>query len=138
MRLKITWMPFLRLGSLLILIAFMGCKEKEKIDAFIKADWVFKNTSTHNIEVVSKDFNSFIIQQGESYTYSESGEGPEDITPNDYISPYRAGDKIIVDNSVPIILQKGESITSVTNYEAKKVRNNYYIFTFTFTDDVVD
>lgn len=122
----------LRFGGLFIVLAVMGCKGE--VDAFVKADWVFENASSHKIEVISKNFNSFVIQPGESYTYSEAGEGPENIAPDNYVSPYGAGDKIIVDEGIAHILQKGESITDVQNFDAEKVQNNYYRFTYAFTD----
>ena len=135
MRLKIMWTHFLRLGSLLTLITVISCKGQ--IDALVKADWVYENTSSHKIEVASKDFNSFIIQPGESYIYSESGDGPKKMTPENYVSPYRVGDKIIVNGDIVHVLQKGESITEVMNYEAEKIKHNYYRFTYTFTDEIL-
>jgi hypothetical protein len=120
---------------LCILLTVIGCKGQ--IDAWVRADWIFENASTRKVEVVSRDFNSFVIQPGESYTYSESGEGQSDLTPDRYLSPYDAGNKIIVDENPGHVLQNGESITEVMNYEAEKVKRNYYRFTYRFTDELL-
>ena len=135
MRLKITWTHFLRLGSLFTLITVIGCKGQ--VDALVKADWVYENTSSHKIEVVSKDFNSFVIQPGESYTYSESGEGEENIKPENYVSPYNAGDRIIIDDDTPIVLSTRQSITNIENYQSEKIGNNHYRFIYRFTDEII-
>jgi hypothetical protein len=130
-------MLYLRLGSLLLFLTFVAsCKGK--VDALVEADWVFVNNSTHKIEIVAKDFNSFTIMSGESYTYNESGDGLPNMTPNEYISPYYAGSKLLIDDIDEYTLVKGEGITSVANYVNYKVRENYYIFTYVFTDELID
>jgi hypothetical protein len=134
MRRKTMSMHFLHLGSLFILaLVMVGCKGN--VDARVIGDWVFENASPHKIEVVSKNFNSFVIEPGESYTYSDSGEGPENVTPDDYLSPYREGDKIIYNDVITHLLQKEESITDVRNFTSEKVSARHYRFTYIFTDN---
>ena len=126
------------LGSLIALAAFTGGCETERVDAWVESDWVFINTSTHKVEVISRNFNSFVIQPGESYIYNGAGLGPQNVTPDAFISPYDPGNKIIIDDDIVHLLEMGESITEVPNFEAEKVKYNHYKFTYVFTAEYIE
>ena len=131
---KIISMRFLLLGISAFLV-LMSCNTK-KVDAKFKADWVYKNASTHKIEVRSRD--NFTLTSGQTHSIFEEGEGSKNIKPENYVSPqWGAETIIIVDDGNEYILSKGESITEVMNYEAEKIKHNYYRFTYTFTDEIL-
>ena len=131
---KIISMRFLLLGISAFLV-LMSCNTK-KIDAKFKADWVYKNASTHKIEVRSRA--NFTLTSGQTHSIFEEGEGSKNIKPENYVSPqWGAETIIIVDDGNEYILSKGESITEVMNYEAEKIKHNYYRFTYTFTDEIL-
>ena len=107
----------------------------QKVDARVTGEWVCINETAHIIEVKAKVFNSFILQPGESYTFIGSGEGPENITEKEYISPYSlGGTKVIVNNTDEYVLAKGESITDTENYQVEKLGYNHFRFTYRFTE----
>ena len=138
MRRKITWTRFLQLGSLFAKAALTAGCGKGRVDAWVTSDWIFVNASTHKVEVVYKTYKSFVIEPGKSYTYSTSGLGPPNVTPDDFYSPYRGTTAIIIDDDIVHEPQMGESITNVPNFEAEKVERNHYKFTYVFTDEYIE
>lgn len=129
-------MRCLLLGSVFgMLVLLFGCKGK--VDDYYKAEWVFVNKTAHDIEIVSKAFNSFVIAPNRSHTYTNSGLGPKNMEPDNFTSPYSFGDKIMIGDREEHILTEGESITDVKNYIPLKLEYNYYRFTYAFTESSI-
>ena len=136
-----TWTRFLLIG--ISIIAF-SCS-KGTTEYRVRSDWVYVNKTEYTIEY--GDPNTLpILNPNESYTFYQEGGGPPNVTEYNYVVPDRLSSIIRFDNDWCDTLYVGEnawgdnaeSIFSVDNYSSEKIEDNYFRFTYTFTNKDYD
>jgi hypothetical protein len=133
-----TLMHFLIFGISIILIFFTGCKK----EYWVRADWIYINETGHSITYSPEYYNNdFSIKPYDTIIYHEDGDGGNNLTEKDYVSPLHNAYKILFDNikcdtlkggSEPYL---GDGPTGTINYESRKLEENYYEFTYRFTEE---
>ncbi len=135
MKLKITWMPYLIIGTSIILL-LNSCTSGET-EYIVKANYIYINNTNHIIEVL----NSKTINPNETLQITFEGEGEKNTTETNYVPPFESGSVIKYNTSKCYIIKpnglgfgRGEGPAGIQNYEWRKISERYYEFTYHFTE----
>jgi hypothetical protein len=141
MKQKHIWTRYISLGSFFIALYSMmaGCTV-EKNDYPRNARWIYINETGYSISYIPNNWLTakLIINPNDTIVYEEQGEGGKNAKASDYMPPLKP-DTIVYDSflcysfDLSKKLAKGEYPGNIDNYEAIKLNDNYYQFTYKFT-----
>ena len=129
------WTNYLKLGSLLLMAICTACHQN--IDYIVKGDWIYINQTPHQISIQGKFENIILPAYGQDSIQITAGEGPKNVEPSNYVSPFESKCNIIINDTVHIAINKG-SISEVGNYRTVKVGYNHFRFTYIFTNKSIE
>jgi hypothetical protein len=131
---KINWTRYLMLGSNIIAICVVlnGCHTRKEYSA--RSRWIYVNETNSNI---THSFDTAVItpydlDKKETKVFEEHGDGSKDMKASDY-SPAITSFLVVYD----LLLCDTIEDIAIANYEAVKLDDNYYQFTFRFTEKMV-
>lgn len=136
MKMKIIWMPYIIIGTSIILL-LNSCTLGET-EYIVKANYIYINDTNRTIQLISSE----TINPKETFKITIKGDGGKNVTATSYVPPYpfREGSIIKYDNIKCEFLDsglkagKGEGPAGIQNYEWKKISERYYEFTYHFTE----
>ena len=135
MKIKITWIKYLLIGTGLVMIfIFSQCKKKTG-DYNVKGKYIYINETDSVISVEGSE--GFTLDPRASKTILQERDGPENPRAEDYYPPSYSG--IIKYNNKCDTLKlygtigKGEGILGIVNYTSNKIADRNYEFTYRFT-----
>lgn len=137
------WKRYLMLG-LIISFGLILNSCKTQIAYGIKADFRFVNKTGYNITYDQAIFQEFNVSANDITIFSESQKTNGEIknaNPSDYRSPFiiPATDNVTVKfgSNKCLLMQSKEGINNIrdiNNFVSEKLGNNYFKFTYTFTE----
>lgn len=140
MRQNNTSTSFLLLGSLLLICTLLpACKGR--VDYIFDADWIYINNSSHAIRIEGVERFSMLeelvidIAINGSQTIRFGSDAGGEVKPEDYPLPRFKEGCTLTTKGREYKLVDGQFIRNKDNYSVKKIRFNYYQFTYIFTDE---
>jgi hypothetical protein len=118
--------------SLVSLIVWTNSCKTDK-DYLVTGTYVYLNETDSVIEIERGQY-PFVIYPKQSHTITASGEGPEFVTVNNYVSPFN-GEVVIIYgmNKCDTLFNPTEGILDLKNYVVENIDAWHYKFTYTFT-----
>lgn len=143
------WMNYLRLGSIVMFCCLLSGCDTSRSEHVHHGEWVYRNESSHKIEIKGAIVSwsilktaAFTLSPTEMYRIDFWSDGDKHITQDAIGFPlmYLPGVEcsITIDDADPIQLVSDKGIRDRNNYQVEKLGNNYFRFTYTFTDEMVD
>ena len=128
---------YLICGISLMLVLLNSCKK----DYVYSATWIYINEtdSLISFQPVREEFT--LAANGE-YVYTESGEGEKEMDVKNFVPPHRPfivyfGSSLCDTLFSGSSANTGDGLLGIENYQAKKLENNSFQFTFRFTDSML-
>lgn len=131
-----TWMPFLMLG--LISMIVFGCAKKEWTR---QGEFDIVNATTRTVSITDPN-KTYEILPGTTLHISQVQPSNKDVVPQSYEDPItqevgprqsltvKIGDKCLIATK-----DSQHSILNIASYQNQKIDERSYKFTYTFTDD---
>ena len=127
------WTNYLKLGSILLVIMCTACHGITEY--IVKGDWIYVNETPYQIEVQGKFENIVMSAYGRDSIQIQAGEGPKNVEPQNYVSPFEGNCNITVNDTLQVATH---ILSDVDNYQAVKIKNNHFRFTYTFTNEIIE
>lgn len=134
---------FFLYGSLFMTIFFCGCNLGNR-DYIINGRWIYINDTPYNIEVRDITLlDNFSVNPGSSHSIIleyPSSEHPREVDLDELLTPPRYSEEcLLVINQKHIYkLKRDEGLKSAANFLRRKINNNTYTFSYTFTNEQLE
>ncbi|MGL4805721.1 MAG: hypothetical protein ACRDD8_13495 [Bacteroidales bacterium] len=133
---------FLLLGSLFMTLSFYGCNLGNR-DYFINGKWIYINETHYNIEVRDITLlDNFYVKPDSSHSIIleyPSSEHPRRVNPDELTPPRYSDECLLIINQKNVYkLKRDEGLKSAVNFLRRKINNNTYTFSYTFTKEQVE
>ncbi|QPH38929.1 hypothetical protein [Pedobacter endophyticus] len=132
-----TLIHYLMLGaySLLLCVALTSCKKDVRSR---NGEFYYINETDHNVIVSFGNRTIFSVKPGEKYVIKEeqpSNNRRKDVVSEEYVNPLSINDLIIrFDNKcLTASANSSNSILAISSYEAEKIADAQFRFTYRFT-----
>ena len=104
---KTIWMRYLIIGiSCIFVSSLYNCTSETSEDFLVKADFIFINETTYEIEIISVT-NPFKASPMQKFTINQEGMGSGTIDEDSYVPPFLSGIEKY-DNMLSSLSDKGE------------------------------
>ena len=139
------WTNYLKLGLKRIIFSLflISCAD---IDYSADSDWIYINQSQYEI-TVELGSGEYIGNNGENFTLKPQAQDTvkirafstkENQKASDFDSPYHYEGATLTINGKKYKTEKPEGIAGIQNYKSRKLGDNYFQFTYTFTDEYIE
>lgn len=140
---KTTWMRFLIVGNIMILLVFLGC-ETADIDNIKTVDYIYKNNTGTNLTLEVYNSRNELLKK---YSITNGSEIKTNTTRAEvpslfYFEPFedKIGNSVVIkfDNNTCLYYNKGNSdriftIEEYDNYTEDLLKQSKYSLIYTFT-----
>ena len=135
---------YLLLGICGISSIFMSCNKMTNHDYRADSDWVYQNHSSHELYIVlgQGEYNdsevNFVLPAGANHTVElRSFSTTDNLQAKDFSSPYQYHGATVKIGSTKYAIAHNEGFANARNYQVEKLGNNYFRFTYVFTDEII-
>lgn len=145
MQQKTIYKLFLIFGiSILYSFLFISCG-RTTIDYLVIGEFYYINKTGGDVDIYrlpserATTVEHYLIKNNDSLYYSYTTEGSKNMSPNDFAPGLQADSLTIVFFDTLCITYSNREgyFFDLNNYENQKVKDNHYIFRFTFTPEIV-
>ena len=136
---------YLKLGLKRIIFSLflISCAD---IDYSADSDWIYINQSQYEIAIVLGS-GEYIGNNGENFTLKPQTQDTvkiytfsrrDDLKASDFDSPYSYHGATLTIDGKSYKIEEPKGIAGIQNYESRKLGDNYFQFTYTFTDEYIE
>lgn len=142
----------MKASNYLLLAAFVtgglllgGCDRYAIHDYRADSDWLYVNESSHDLKIFVAGFEhlpdieeNIDLPAGESrMVTSRADSRKKGMTAEDFTTPYHLHNAVIEIEGLRYVIHRGEFFVETANHKAEKLGENYFGFTYTFTDAII-
>ena len=139
------WTNYLKLGLKRIIYSLflISCAD---IDYSSSSDWIYINQSQYEIAIVlgsggfTTEGEDFTLKPQTQHTikYKKITGTSGNMQASDFITPYHLHGATLTINGKSYKIEEPKGIAGIQNYESRKLGDNYFQFTYTFTDKYIE